>query len=118
MDTFERFAKKGAKNHKCFFHHLKIDKELAQKLHNSAIEYLLRFIATSNTPFRAADNEFLRAAFQVLDKTFEYPHRDTLLKEMKDLSNRIRCEMLHELRGQTVSLLMDGCKRRGRIIKD
>ena len=86
---------------------------LAKERHKSTIEYLLRFIATSNTPFHAVDNDFLRAAFHTLDEAFDYPHRDTLIKELKSLSYDIKNEMLHYLRGQTVSLLMDGCKRWG-----
>lgn len=77
------------------------------------IEYILRYIATSNIPFRAVTNDFLKQSFQLNDPCFELPGIDKLIEEMNDLSNQINNRTFQNIFGEKVSLLVDGCKRWG-----
>lgn len=81
--------------------------------HKRAFEAILRFIATSNLPFRSADNTFLNSALSILDPTFQLPSKDKMRCEMIDLSQRILNEMFLSIRKQKVSLLLDTCKHWG-----
>lgn len=57
------------------------------------MKYIIRNIASINTPFRSMDNSFLRTAFNILDNTFIYPGKDKLRSEMIDLSKKIINDM-------------------------
>lgn len=104
-------TKAGAVIHKC----VNFIEELLHKVNQNknaiAFENLLRFITSSDTPYNAVDNEFLRKSFQVFDQNFEIPGPDKLSYEMNRLSDQIHNEMLHEIAGKEVSLLFDGMRR-------
>lgn len=107
-------SKTGASEHNCLIQvHRFINYKLISK-HESAMEYILRYIATSNVPYRAMDNENLRIALHFLDSTFNFPGRNTLRNDMIELAQKIQLQTLGELYGKTASLLFDSCKRWGR----
>ena len=54
------------------------------------MEHILRYIATSNTPFRSADNEDLRKAFNILDPSFVMPGNDKLRSDMLYFSDQLQ----------------------------
>lgn len=106
-------SKTGAENHNCQAHLTQIAEEIMINRHRSAMEYILRFIATSNIAYRAIENENLEAALVFLDPTFQLPRRSKLRDEMISLSAQITQHTISELFGQTASLLFDSCKRWG-----
>lgn len=109
-------SKSGAKGHDCH----EYDQILANKTfdselrHKLAMELLLRFIASSDIPFHAIDNDFFRSLLQILDITFILPGKDKIKDEMISLSDQIYNRMLIDLKNQTVSLMADSCKRWGK----
>lgn len=106
-------SKNGANQHKCIIIQLQLLQEKTKTRHKRAFEAILRFIATSNLPFRSADNTFLNRALSILDPTFQLPSKDKMRCEMINLSQRILNEMFISIRKQKVSLLLDTCKRWG-----
>lgn len=106
-------SKTGAENHNCQAHLTQIAEEIMINRHRSAMEYILRFIATSNIAYRAIENENLEAALVFLDPTFQLPRRSKLRDEMISLTVQITQYTISELFGQTASLLFDSCKRWG-----
>ena len=73
------------------------------------MEYIIRYIASTNTPFISMGNSFLRKAFNILDNSFIYPGKDKLRSEMIDLSKKIINNMKKEICYTSVSLLFDSC---------
>lgn len=107
-------TKNGAKKHNCqSFKRNKITENYTDR-HVMVMHYILRYIATSNIPFRAADSEFLRNALSILDPTFILPGKDKLLSEMITLSNDIQNNTYCQIRGRVVSLLFDSCQLWGK----
>lgn len=64
--------KTGAANHNYLIHCNQFLNYICHNRHQSAIEYILRYIAASNIPYRAMDNEKLRTALHFLDPTFDF----------------------------------------------
>lgn len=99
--------------HKCKFLQQKEAHDDEENKHSIAFENLLRFIASSDVPYYAVDNNFLRKSYQALDDSFDVPGKDKLSSEMVRLSKRIHNEMLNDIKGMSVSLLLDGIRRWG-----
>lgn len=104
-------TKEGAIVHKCLNFLKESLHKIDQNKHAIAFENFLRYIASSDTPYNATDNEFLRYSYQVFDDTFNIPSPDKLSYEMDRLSKKIHNEMLSEIKGMSVSLLFDGIRR-------
>lgn len=107
------YSKTGAKNHRCG---VLFNQTLSNSFHikNKAfIHFLLRYIATTNAPYRSIDNEFLRMAIGIINANITIPGRNKLTEEMINFSHYIRTEMLHEIKYKYVSILFDSCKRWG-----
>ena len=98
-------SKTGAKSHECFVFTKEKKLESENFRHRLAIHYFLRFIATTNTPFKSAENSFLEKAFKQLDSEFELPKRDKLRSEMIDLSNQITEKLKSDVKYKKVSIL-------------
>ena len=88
-------------------------RQIKENRHSAVMEYIIRYIASTNTPFRSMDNSFLRTACNILDNSFIYPGKDKLRSEMIDLSKKIIINMKKEICYTSVSLLFDSCKRWG-----
>lgn len=104
------FSKNGAVKHQCSNYQYFINM-ISHPDHILTIENLLRFICTSNCSLRCVENIFLQRAFKAVNPTIEIPKRDKLKSEMFDLANQILQKMHNDLRGKTVSILLDGCRR-------
>ncbi|KAK8839593.1 hypothetical protein M9Y10_028650 [Tritrichomonas musculus] len=106
-------SKYGARCHSCILH-IQQQKELnAVNRHRSAMEYILRYIATSNVSYRSMDNDNLRLALSFIDPSFQFPRRTTIRNDMIELAKKIRKQTISELFGKSASLLFDSCKRWG-----
>lgn len=55
--------KTGDANYNCLIHCNQFFNYICFNRHQSAMEYIFRYIATSNIPYRAMDNENLRTAY-------------------------------------------------------
>lgn len=106
-------SKTGAYSHKCTQAIAAIQIKNEKQILKTAYEYFLRFIATSNISFRAAEDKNLQKAFGTLDQNFVIPNRHKLCSDLILLSEDIHNKMLQNLQGKTVSLLCDGCSRWG-----
>ena len=106
-------SKNGAKFHLCLRLLSSNASYLLAKKHKTTMQYIIRYIAITNTPFRSADNQFLRLAMNTLDNTFVLPGKDKLRQEMLNLSDQIKRKMKKEISGQFISLLFDSCHRWG-----
>ena len=107
-------SKTGAITHQCC-----CEKQVIMGLPNvpkqMIMDLYLRKIATTNSPFLSAEDENMRLCLHCLNPFFELPRRDKLRQHMIDLAQRIRMQMLENLRDRVVSLMIDGCKRWGRL---
>ena len=83
-------SKNGARNHICFKDVQINNSILLKNKHLAVMEHILRYIATSNTPFRSADNEDLRKAFNILDPSFVMPGNDKLRSDMLYFSDQLQ----------------------------
>ena len=72
-----------------------------------AIEYLLRYICTTNLPLNSTKNKFFRLMFKELDPTFEIPSYSKLINSIHELADSIRSNMLNEIKFIKVSILFD-----------
>lgn len=106
-------SKNGARKHCCIQFMMKQSTDDKNIRNQKIIEHILRYVTSSNIPFRSIDNDFLRETFKLFDPNFEYPKKDKLLQELVALSKNIKQNMLNEIRGKKVSILVDGCKRWG-----
>lgn len=69
------------------------ESHLLAKKHITSMQYILRYIAITNTPFRSADSQFLRLAMNTLDNTFVLPGKDKLREEMLNMAEQIKQKM-------------------------
>lgn len=104
-------TKMGAMQHVCTIFLEKSLQEASQNKNSIAFENLLRYIAASDTPYHAIDNEFLRNSFHVFSESFEIPSADKISYEMDGLAENIFHDMLHEIAGMSISILIDGIHR-------
>ena len=104
-------SKTGANMHCCIQSKISHQQNSILERHQEAFQTFLRFIATSNISFRAAENNYLNKTFQILDPSFSIPHKDKLCKELIDFSKRIHYNTLQTISNKYVSLLIDGCSR-------
>ena len=104
-------TKAGAMAHKCTNFLIQTLSKIEQNKNSIAFENILRYIASSDTPYHAVDNDFLRKSFHVFDDSFNIPGSDKLSYEMDLLADKIKKDMLSEISGLPVSLLFDGMRR-------
>lgn len=109
-------TKTGALNHSCpAFGHFNnfFQVQRPKPNHIACIKYILRYIAIANASIKSFENLCIIQSYKALDETFEMPSKNKLHRLMISMAADIHEKTMHELQYQTVSLMMDGCKRWG-----